>query len=87
MADLEAGDESRSPLALDLGALAAAIRARRWSAAAVTEAALERIALLDADLHAFCTLDADGARAQAEQIDARLAAGRTADRSPACRWR
>ena len=75
MAEVEPDDVSPSPLALDLGALAAAIRARRWSAAAVTEAALERIALLDAGLHAFCTLDADGARAQAARIDVRLAAG------------
>lgn len=36
MADVEAGDASPSPLALDLGALADAVRARRWSAAAVT---------------------------------------------------
>ena len=75
MADVEAGDDVASPLALDLGDLAAGVRARRWSAAAVTEAALQRIAPLDAGLHAFCTLDADGARAQAARIDARLAAG------------
>jgi len=75
MADREAGDTSHSPLALDLGDLADALRARRWSAAAVTEAALQRIEQLDAGLRAFCTLDADGARAQAAQIDARLASG------------
>ena len=70
MAEVEPDDASHSPLALDLGALAAAIRARRWSAAAVTEEALQRIAQLDTGLHAFCTLDADGARAQA-RVDAR----------------
>ena len=75
MGDEEAGDAAHSPLALDLGDLAAAVRSRRWSAAAVTEAALERIAQLDAGLHAFCTLDADAARVQAARIDARLAAG------------
>ena len=64
-----------SPLALDLTELAAALRARRWSALAVTEAALARIAALDWELHAFCALDADAARAQAEAVDARLAKG------------
>jgi aspartyl-tRNA(Asn)/glutamyl-tRNA(Gln) amidotransferase subunit A len=64
-----------SPLALDLGELAAAIRARRWRAAEVLDAALERIGRVDAGLHAFCTVDAEGARAQAEAVDARLAAG------------
>jgi aspartyl-tRNA(Asn)/glutamyl-tRNA(Gln) amidotransferase subunit A len=64
-----------SPLALDAGALAAAIRQRRWSAVAVTEAALQRIGALDGELHAFCTLDAPGALAQAGAVDAALAAG------------
>ena len=66
---------TETPLALDLTALAAAIHARHWSAAEVTEAALARIALLDGELHAFCTLGADAARAQAAAIDARLARG------------
>ena len=64
-----------SPLEHDLGELAAGVRERRWRAADVTDAALRRIAALDATLHAFCTVDADGARAQAEAVDARLAAG------------
>jgi aspartyl-tRNA(Asn)/glutamyl-tRNA(Gln) amidotransferase subunit A len=66
---------SSSPLALDAGALAQAIRDRRWRCVDVTAAALERIDALDAELHAFCTLAADAALAQAEALDARLAAG------------
>jgi aspartyl-tRNA(Asn)/glutamyl-tRNA(Gln) amidotransferase subunit A len=64
-----------SPLEHDLGELAAGLRERRWRAADVTDAALRRIASVDDTLHAFCSVDADGARAQAEAIDARLAAG------------
>jgi len=41
----------------------------------VTRAALERIALLDGDLHAFCTLDADGARTTATAARAGTAEG------------
>ncbi len=66
---------AESPLALDLGELAAALRRRDWRAAEVTEAALQRIAAIDPQLHAFCTVDADAARADAQAIDARLAAG------------
>ncbi len=64
---------SDSPLALDAGALAEALRARRWRCVDVTAAALQRIAALDSTLHAFCTLDADGALAQAAAVDAALA--------------
>jgi aspartyl-tRNA(Asn)/glutamyl-tRNA(Gln) amidotransferase subunit A len=64
-----------SPLALDLVGLAAAIRARAHRAEDVLDAALARIAALDGELHAFCTLDADAARAQAAGIDRRLAHG------------
>src|SRR5258706_8640575 len=64
-----------SPLALDLAELAAALRRRDWRAADVTEAALQRITAVDTALHAFCTVDVDGARAAAEAIDQRLAAG------------
>ena len=64
-----------SPLTLDAAALAAAIRERRWRVVDVTEASLARIAELDGDLHSFCTLDAEGAMAQAEALDAQFAAG------------
>ena len=56
-------------------ALAAMVRDRTLTAAAVTEHALERIEALNPVLNAFVAIDADGARAQAEAIDARLDAG------------
>jgi aspartyl-tRNA(Asn)/glutamyl-tRNA(Gln) amidotransferase subunit A len=64
-----------SPLALDAGALAQAVRDRRWRCTEVTAAALQRIDAVDGGLHAFCTLAADAAMTQAEALDARLAAG------------
>ncbi|MBA4010977.1 MAG: amidase [Phenylobacterium sp.] len=64
----------KSPLELDLRELSRAITERRWSARDVIEASLSRVATLDRDLHAFCTLD-DTAMAQAEDIDRRLGAG------------
>jgi aspartyl-tRNA(Asn)/glutamyl-tRNA(Gln) amidotransferase subunit A len=71
-----ATDDPSSPLALDAAALAQAIRDRRWHCAEVTAAALQRIAHCDGELHAFCTLAADAAMAQAEAIDRQLAAKR-----------
>lgn len=71
---LPADDDERSPLALDAGALAHAIRERRWRCADVVAAALQRIAAHDADLNAFCTLAGDAALAEAERLDAQLAA-------------
>jgi aspartyl-tRNA(Asn)/glutamyl-tRNA(Gln) amidotransferase subunit A len=68
---------SPSPLALDAGALAQAIRDRRWRCVEVTATALGRIEGVDGELHAFCTLAADAALAQAEALDARLAAGQS----------
>ena len=56
-------------------ALAAMVRDRTLSAAAVTEHALERIEALNPQLNAFVALDAEGARAQAAAIDERLDAG------------
>jgi aspartyl-tRNA(Asn)/glutamyl-tRNA(Gln) amidotransferase subunit A len=70
-----ATDDPRSPLALGAEALAQALRDRRWRCVDVAAAALQRIALLDGELHAFCTLDADGALAQAAALDAQFAAG------------
>lgn len=75
MIETQAAAGSDSPLALGAEALAAALRERRWRCVEVTAAALQRIARLDGELHAFCTLDADGALAQAEALDARIAAG------------
>ena len=74
MADSQS-DAANSPLALDLVALATAIRQRQWRATEVTDAVLKRIASVDTGLHAFCTIDGDAARAQAEAVDVRLAAG------------
>jgi len=56
-------------------ALAALVRDRTLTAAAVTEHALERIETLNPALNAFVALDADDARAQAAAIDERLDAG------------
>jgi aspartyl-tRNA(Asn)/glutamyl-tRNA(Gln) amidotransferase subunit A len=61
---------------LTLTELAAAIAARKLSAVEATGACLDRIARLDGRLHAFITLDADGALARARALDADLAAGR-----------
>ena len=55
--------------------LAAAVRAGRITAEAVLDDTLGRIAALDGRLHAFCTLDADGARAAARAVDARVSRG------------
>lgn len=55
--------------------IAAAIRAREVSAVEMLEEQLDRIARLDADLHAVVTLDAEGARARAQQADTALTRG------------
>src|SRR4051794_26654025 len=68
--------DADSPLSLDAGALAAALRERRWRCSDVTAAALARIHRLDGHLNAFCTLAADAAMAQAEALDAQFAAQR-----------
>src|SRR5882672_6323875 len=57
--------------------LAGAVRARRITAEAVLDDTLGRIAALDGQLHAFCTLDAAGARTAARAVDARIARGET----------
>ena len=53
--------------ALDTGAL---------SARALTDAVLERIGRLDGELRTYVDLDAEGARAQAEAVDAELGEGK-----------
>src|SRR6201995_6156369 len=54
---------------------AAAIAAGEVTALEVTEAHLERIAQVDAKVHAFLHVDTDGALQAAKQVDARRAAG------------
>lgn len=56
-------------------ALAAAIAAGELSAREVTDAHLARIEQVDDKVHAFLHVDTEGARAQADAIDARRAAG------------
>lgn len=65
-------DEEDSPLSLDAAGLAASVRERRWRCVDVVAASLDRIAAVDGTLHAFCTVAADAAFAQAEALDARL---------------
>ena len=64
-----------SALDAGLAALAALVRRREVSAAAVVDAALARITRLDPHLQAFCTVTADEARRSAMLIDRRIAAG------------
>ena len=58
--------------------LAAAVRAGRASARAVTEAALVRIATRGPEVNAFTTVLAEQARADADRVDVAIAAGREA---------
>lgn len=55
--------------------VAAQIKARSVSAREVTEAVLARIAATEDGVKAFVTVTAEGARAQADAVDAKLAAG------------
>ncbi len=55
--------------------LASQVRARERSARDLTEHALERIESLNPTLNAFVAVDADAARAQAGDVDERLARG------------
>jgi aspartyl-tRNA(Asn)/glutamyl-tRNA(Gln) amidotransferase subunit A len=52
------------------------VRARKWKARDLVESYLDRIGRLDGRLGCYLLVDADGARARADQVDAALAAGR-----------
>ncbi|MDH5373765.1 MAG: amidase family protein, partial [Acidimicrobiia bacterium] len=62
----------------NLSEAGAALRVGSISSRALTVAALERAAQTEAELHAYLTLDHDGARASAEAADAAFAAGQDA---------
>lgn len=55
--------------------LAARVRAREVSARELAQAALDRIAALDGEIHAFTSVDPELALADADLVDARLAGG------------
>ena len=63
------------PADLSIVAAAAAIRSGSLTSADLTEAVLERARMTEANLHAYLTLDQDGARAAATAADAAIAAG------------
>jgi len=63
---------------LSIAELADGVRARKWKARDLVESYLDRIARLDSRLGCFLLVDANGARARADQVDAALAAGRDA---------
>lgn len=54
-----------------------ALEAKQLSASELLEATLERASLTEANLHAYLTIDHEGARKAARQADGRLAAGET----------
>ena len=60
---------------MDAVSLAAKVRSKALSAKEVTEAVLRRMDVLEPHLHAFCTPTPEVARAAAEAVDARIAAG------------
>ena len=57
-------------------AIAATVRARRLRACDIVDSALQRIATLDPVVNCFTDVLAARARAEAEQVDATVAAGR-----------
>ena len=60
---------------MDAVTLAAQVRDKTLSASEVTEAVLARMTVLEPHLHAFCTPTPAVARAAAQAVDARIAAG------------
>jgi aspartyl-tRNA(Asn)/glutamyl-tRNA(Gln) amidotransferase subunit A len=60
---------------MDAVALAKAIRTKELSAVEVVDAHLARMDALEPSLHAFCTVTADGARAAARDVEARILRG------------
>jgi aspartyl-tRNA(Asn)/glutamyl-tRNA(Gln) amidotransferase subunit A len=64
--------------AASIDGLAAGVRERRWKARDLVEGYLDRIARLDGRLGSFLRVDAAGARAAADAVDARVAAGQDA---------
>jgi aspartyl-tRNA(Asn)/glutamyl-tRNA(Gln) amidotransferase subunit A len=61
-----------------LATLAAGVRERRWRSRDLVEGYLDRIARMDGKLGSFLRVDAAGARAAADAVDARIAAGQDA---------
>jgi aspartyl-tRNA(Asn)/glutamyl-tRNA(Gln) amidotransferase subunit A len=61
-----------------IATLSEGVRARRWRARDLVEGYLDRIARLDGQLGSFLRVDAAGARAAADAIDVRIAAGQDA---------
>ena len=62
---------------LDAADMGRRIASREVSSREVTQACLDRIAVVDGAVHAFLAVDADRALAAADAIDARIAAGET----------
>ena len=62
---------------LSISEAAAALQDGATSAVALTQATLERIKLTDATVHAFATVNEEGALAAARRADAEMAAGKT----------
>jgi Asp-tRNA(Asn)/Glu-tRNA(Gln) amidotransferase A subunit family amidase len=56
--------------------IASAVRERRQTAREITEACIARIAAMNTALNAIIGFDADAARAEADAVDARIAAGK-----------
>ncbi len=67
-----------TPPDITLGEAGVALRAGELSARELLEAVLERAALTEAQLHAYLTIDHEGARAAADAADAAFAAGEDA---------
>lgn len=64
-----------SPADLTITGAAAALRSGELTSFELTEAVLERASMTEAEVHAYLTLDSEGARAAARSADARFAAG------------